>query len=295
MTIIRGKHFSISEIDLIKQTISDNPTSSRRELSILISQRLDWRQPNGNLKDRACRDVLLRLEQKGIIHLPKPSYTLKSQTAGVKKVHFSEPSKELLGKPGDFETPVFKIVENSAERRLWNFLVDKYHYKGCNIVVGRHIKYLIYLNQDIIACFAFADAVLQLKSRDQWIGWHKEQRQENLHLIINNVRFLILPWVKIKYLASKLLSLSAKIAADDWQRLYNYRPLLLETFVEKQRFFGTSYKAANWICLGQTAGLGRSGMKYYKHGIIKDVYVYPLVRPSLLRKRLRLKSGGMAP
>jgi len=294
MTIIRGKHFSISEIDLIKQTISDNPTSSRRELSILISQRLAWRQPNGNLKDRACRDVLLRLEQKDIIHLPKPSYTLKTQKAGVKKVHFIEPSQEIVGKPSDFETPVFKIVENSAERRLWNFLVDKYHYKGCSIVVGRHIKYLVYLNQDIIACFAFADAVLQLKSRDQWIGWHKEQRQENLHLIINNVRFLILPWVKIKYLASKLLSLSAKIAADDWQRFYNYRPLLLETFVEKQRFCGTSYKAANWICLGQTIGKGRSGMKYYKHGIIKDVYVYALIRPSLLRKRL-LKSGGMAP
>lgn len=244
MTIIRGKYFSISEIDLIKQTISENPTSSRRELSILISQRLDWRQPNGHLKDRACRDVLLRLEQKGIIHLPKPLYTLTTQTAGVKEVNFIEPSKEFLGKPSDFETPVFKIVENSAERRLWNFLVDKYHYKGCSIVVGRHIKYLVYLNQDIIACFAFADAVLQLKSRDQWIGWHKEQRQENLHLIINNVRFLILPWVKIKYLASKLLSLSAKIAADDWQRCYNYRPLLLETFVEKQRFSGTSYKAA---------------------------------------------------
>jgi len=294
MILIRGKHFSISEIDLIKQIISDNQASSRRELSILISQQLDWRQPNGNLKDRACRDVLLRLEHKGIIHLPKPNYTLKTQTAGVKKVHFIEPSTEILGKPGDFETPVFKIVETSAERRLWNFLVDKYHYKGCRIVVGRHIKYFVYLNQDIIACFAFADAVLQLKSRDQWIGWGKKKRQENLHLIINNVRFLILPWVKIKYLASKLLSLSAKIAADDWQRFYNYRPLLLETFVEKPRFCGTSYKAANWICLGQTIGKGRSGMKYYNHGIIKDVYVYPLIRPSLLRKRL-LKSEGTVP
>lgn len=284
--IIRGKHFTNSDIELIKQTISENPTSSRRKLSILISQELDWRQPNGNLKDRACRDVLLRLNQKGIIHLPQPSYTLKTQTAGVKKVHFIEPSKEITGKLSDLNTPIFKAVEDSAHRQFWNYLVDKHHYKGCRIIVGRHIKYLVYLNQNIIACFGFADAVLQLTSRDQWIGWDPKQREANLHLIINNVRFLILPWVKIKYLASKLLSLSAKIVPEHWQKLYHYRPLLIETFVEKPRFYGTSYKAANWIYLGQTRGKGRSGMKYYDHGIIKDIYVYPLTSRSRLQEQL---------
>jgi hypothetical protein len=292
--LIRGKQFTASDIELVKQTISEKSKLSRRKLSILICQELDWRQPNGNLKDRACRDVLLRLDQRGIIHLPKPSYTFSTQTAGVKKVHFVEPSKEITGTPSDFNTPVFKIVENSEQGQLWNYLVDKYHYKGCRIIVGRHIKYLVYLDQNIIACFGFADAVLQLKSRDQWIGWNRRQREEGLHLIINNVRFLILPWIKIRYLASKLLSLAVKIVPDHWQELYNYRPLLLETFVEKQRFCGTSYKAANWIYLGQTQGKGRSGMKYYDHGIIKDVYVYPLTSLSQLRKQL-LKSEETIP
>jgi len=177
-------------------------------------------------------------------------------------------------------------VWQTYERHLWNFLIESYHYKGCRITVGRHLKYLIYLDGQLIGCFAFADAVLKLTARDQWIGWNPQQREAGLHLIINNVRFLILPWVKIKNLASKLLSLSAKIVPLDWQRFYHYRPVLMETFVEKQRFTGTSYKAANWIYLGQTRGKGRSGMKYYYHGIIKDIYVYPLVKISLLRQTL---------
>jgi hypothetical protein len=285
--IIRGKKFSNSDIELIKRTISDNPTLSRRKLSLLLCQKLHWRQPNGHLKDRACRDVLIRMDQKGIIKIPEPSYELKTQTAGVKQVHFVEPSKEITGKLSDFNTPVFKAVENFPQRQLWNYLVDQYHYKGCRVVVGRHVKYLVYLNQNIIGCFGFADAVLQLKCRDQWIGWDVQKRQAGLHLVINNVRFLILPWVKIKNLASKLLGLSAKIVPQDWQRLYHYRPLLMETFVEKQRFSGASYKAANWTYLGQTRGKGRSGMNYYCHGIIKDVYVYPLITISLLRENLK--------
>jgi hypothetical protein len=286
MITIRGKQFTNSEIDLIKQIIAVNPGLSRCALSILISQRLNWRQANGHLKDRACRDVLLRLAQKGLIELPRPVYTLKTQTAGVKEIDFVEPENAISGQTGDFTKPVFKIVSDSASRQLWNYLVDKYHYKGCRIVVGRHIKYLVYLEQELIACFGFADAVLHLNSRDQWLGWNPQQRAAKLHLIINNVRFLILPWVKIRNLASKLLSISAQIVPDDWRRFYHYRPVLIETFVEQQRFRGTSYKAANWIYLGQTEGLGRSGMKYYAHGIIKDVYVYPLIRLSDLKRQL---------
>jgi hypothetical protein len=276
MMTLRGRHFTSSDIELIKQTIAEQPSMSRRELSMLISQRLDWWQSNGNLKDRACRDVLIRLDQKGIIQLPQPIYTFKTQTAGVKEIDFIEPARTIIGKIGDFTPPVFKAVTDKANRQLWNYLVDRYHYKGCHIVVGHHIKYLVYLDQEIIACMGFADAVQHLKLRDQWLGWNREQRQANIHLIINNVRFLILPWIKIKYLASKLLSMSARIVPDHWHLLYHYRPVLMETFVEKQRFCGTSYKAANWIYLGHTCGKGRSGMRYYDHGIIKDVYVYPL-------------------
>jgi hypothetical protein len=286
MITIRGKQFGNCEIALIKQIIAENPGISRRELSILISQRLNWYQANGHLKDRACRDVLLRLAQKGLIDLPQPIYTLKTQNAGVKAIDFIEPVTTITTNISELPRPIFKIAHDSASRQLWNYLIDTYHYKGCRIVVGRHIKYLVYVEQQLIGCFAFADAVLQLHSRDQWLGWNEQQRAANLHLIINNVRFLILPWVQIRNLASKLLSLSSRIVPDDWQRIYHYRPVLIETFVEQQRFRGTCYQAANWIYLGQTEGLGRSGMKYYAHGIIKDVYVYPLTPLSDLKRQL---------
>ena len=134
------------------------------------------------------------------------------------------------------------------------------------------------MEDQIIGCLGYGDAVLKLKNRDQWIGWDIKTREANLHLVINNVRFLIQPWVKIKNLASKILSISVKIVPNDWQQLFGYKPVLIETFIERQRFSGTCYKAANWIYLGETRGIGRKGMDYYKHGIVKDVYVYSLVK-----------------
>jgi hypothetical protein len=220
--------------------------------------------------------VLLRLEQQGIIELPPSIYTLKTQQAGVKELDFSEPLKPLSGVIHEFNQPVFELVEHQNQRTLWNYLIERYHYKKCRIVVGRHLKYLIYLDAHLIGCVCFADAVLKLTPRDRWIGWNHQQRQANLRYVINNVRFLILPWIRITNLASTLLGLMAKIIPAHWEDVYKFRPVLMETFIEKARFSGASYKAANWICVGQTKGKGRSGMNYYYHGIIKDVYVYPL-------------------
>ncbi|MBD3385115.1 DUF4338 domain-containing protein [candidate division KSB1 bacterium] len=291
--IIRGKNFSNSDIKLVQKILSDNPIASRRKLSLLIAEQLDWRQPNGRLKDRAVREVLLRLSRKKIISLPSPLYKLAKQTAGVKQIYFPEPSVEMVGRIDDYSTPVFTIVKNNHDRKLWNYLVEKYHYKGCRIIVGRHLKYFIYLNQRLIGCMALADAVLQLSARDKWIDWDARQRQAGLERVINNVRFLILPWVKIKNLASKLLALSARIVPPDWEVYFGSRPLLMESFVDKERFTGASYKAANWILIGQTRGKGRSGQKYYYHGKIKDIYVYPLLPESSLR--LVLKNHGENP
>ena len=286
--IIRGREFTASDIALINKTISDNPTLSRRKLSLIVSENLNWRQHNGNLKDRACRDVLLRLSNKNLIKLPKGQYEFNKQSISIKSINFTQPATDLVGTVSDFEKPIFKLVQDASERQLWNYLVENYHYKGCKITVGRHLKYLIYIANQLIGCFAFADSVLKLTVRDQWIGWTAKQRETNLHLIINNVRFLILPWVKVKNLASKLLSLAAQIVPSDWLCYYNFRPVMLETFVETQRFTGASYKAANWIYLGQTKGKGRSGMNYYYHGIIKDIYIYPLLNPSSVRRSLRM-------
>lgn len=286
--IIRGREFTASDIALINKTVSENSALSRRKLSLIISEQLDWRQANGNLKDRACRDVLLRLSNKNLIKLPKGQYEFNKQSISIKSINFTQPSSQLVGAVNNFEKPVFKLVQDASERQLWNYLVENYHYKGCKITVGRHLKYLIYIANQLVGCFAFADSVLKLTARDQWIGWAQEQRETNLHLIINNVCFLILPWIRVKNLASKLLSLSARIVPSDWLCYYNFRPVMLETFVETQRFTGASYKAANWIYLGQTKGKGRSGMNYYYHGIIKDIYIYPLLNPSSVRHTLRM-------
>lgn len=289
--VIRGRDFSSSDLQLIQDIISKNPYATRRKLSLLIAERLDWRQPNGRLKDRATREVLLRLSQRGLVSLPEPLYELKEQTAGVRPLYFPEPFAELLGRVDNFGTPVFKVAENVRDRQLWNFLVEKYHYKGCRIIVGRHLKYLLYLNEQLIGCMAFGDAVLQLSARDKWINWNDHQRQSGLAQIINNVRFLIFPCVKIRNLASKLLSQSAKIVPHDWEAYFGCRPVLIETFVDKERFTGASYKAANWIFLGQTRGEGRSGQKYYYHGKIKDIYVYPLLPVDSLRRILTVEGA----
>ena len=264
--VIRGRDFRYSDLRLLQEIISKNPSATRRKLSLLIAERFDWRQPNGKLKDRATREVLLRLSQQGLVCLPEPRYELKQQTAGVKQIYFPEPSVEIVGRIDAFGTPVFHIAETIPERQLWNYLIEKFHYKGCRIIVGRHLKYLIYLNDRLIGCMAFADAVLQLSARDKWINWNAQQRQAGLARIINNVRLLILPWVKIRNLASKLLSLIAQIVPQDWESYFNCRPLLLETFVDKERFTGASYKAANWIYVGHTCGKGRRGLAGHTSG-----------------------------
>jgi hypothetical protein len=287
--VIRGREFSSSELRLIQDILSEHPFTTRRKLSLLIAERLNWRQANGRLKDRATREVLLRLSQKELISLPEPLYQLNEQTAGVKRIHFPQPSAEMVGRIDDFATPVLAVAQNVHDRQLWNYLIEKYHYKGCRIMVGRHLKYLIYLDQQLIGALGFADAVLQLSARDKWIGWTPRQRQAGLARIINNVRFLILPYVKIKNLASKLLALSARIVPPDWEGYFGCRPLLMESFVDKQRFPGTSYRAANWIYLGQTHGKGRSGQKYYYHGQLKDIYVYPLIAVDSLRRILQVQ------
>lgn len=192
--VIRGRNFSSADLRRIQEIISENSFATRRKLSLLIAEQLDWRQPNGNLKDRATREVLLRLSLKKLIYLPEPLYQLKEQTAGVKQIDFLEPAVEIIGRIDNFGTPVFTIAENVRDRQLWNYLIEKYHYKGCRVIVGRHLKYLLYLNDQLIGCLAFADAVLQLSARDKWISWNTQQREAGLARIINNVRFLILPW-----------------------------------------------------------------------------------------------------
>lgn len=289
MYIFRGREFIDSEIEIIKQVIKNNQEKSRRHISKRICEVINWRQLNGKLKDAACREVLRRMNEAGIIDLPrlrlnpsKKSRSPKDRWKGIFKER-KEPIEESLSNLGEIR---LQIAGSSPGKRFWDYLIDKYHYLGYGKPIGKQIKYFVYSKENLLCCIGFADAVLKLNLRDKWIGWSIKTREKNLYLIINNVRFLILPWVRVKNLASKILSIAMREVQRDWESFYSYKPVLLETFVDIGRFSGTSYKAANWIYLGRTQGKGRSGMNYYVHNRPKDVYVYPLARDYLRLLRL---------
>jgi len=169
-------------------------------------------------------------------------------------------------------------VRHKAQSSLWNEYIQRYHYLGHTPLPGAQLRYLVYSAEQPIALLGFGAAAWQSAPRDRYIGWSHEQRQRNLHLIVNNARFLILPWVQSKNLASMILAQAARTLPNHWQEVYGYRPVLLETFVEKRRFRGTCYKAANWVYLGQTQGRGKLGPAGKQSVPIKDLWVYPLDR-----------------
>jgi len=168
---------------------------------------------------------------------------------------------------------------------LWREQVERYHYLGCRVPFGANLRYWVRNRQRELACLLWSSPAWKMQPRDAWIGWSDSQRRRNLQSIVNNGRFLILPWVRVNGLASKILALSARQMPHDWETRYGHRPLLLETLVDAARFRGTCYRAANWNYVGQTAGRGRMDREHQKHGAaIKDIFLYPLVHN--VRQRL---------
>ena len=167
-------------------------------------------------------------------------------------------------------------IVTKATSALWNEYIERYHYLGYSPLPGAQLRYFITAEEQIVALTGFGAAAWQTAPRDQFIGWNHDQRKKNLYLIVNNARFLILPWIQSKNLASKILSLTIRRLPDDWEQRYNIRPVLLESFVQKNRFAGTCYKAANWIKVGETKGRGKLGPAGKISVPIKDVWVYPL-------------------
>jgi len=171
-----------------------------------------------------------------------------------------------------------ELVTQRPQIQLWKEYIERYHYLRDKVIVGPQLKYLISCDQGIVACIGFGGAAWKVQPRDQWIGWTPEQRIQNLPLVINNVRFLILPWIKSRNLASMLLSQISKVIPGHWQSHYGYTPVLLETFVEKERFEGTCYKAANWIHVGDTKGRGKMDRFNQKRKPVKAIFLYPLTK-----------------
>lgn len=273
----RSRELDLHDIDFIQELISKHYSRGRSHISQLLCEAWDWKQKNGKLKEYAARDLLLRLEEKGFIKLPprlRPKNNLKKKSFDQIPLFLKE---QLEGSVGEHSKPVIKLV-GPQDSYLWNYLVHNYHYLKEPKLVGEHLRYLAFINGRVVGCLAWASAAWKVKDRDQFIGWDATTKRKNLHLIANNTRFLIPSWVKIKYLASKLLSLSVKRLSDDWQQTYSHPVYLAETFVDTARFKGICYRAANWIKVGQTKGNAKKGNDYLYHGQPKAIYLYPLHR-----------------
>src|SRR5215472_4570226 len=251
---------------------------SRVTLSRRVCGKLNWRSPNGKLKEMSCRVALSKLQRRGVIQLP----ALNHRAPGRKKRDLNEsiPGPEpiacSLRELGGVE--LVKVTSaDSKVSKTWNELMERYHYLGSGPLCGAQLRYLIKSAKgQWLGGLAFSASAWRVKARDHWIGWNDRSRKENLHKVVSNSRFLILPWVKVQNLASHVLGQAAWRLRADWQERYGFEPVLLETFVDRSRFSGSSYRAANWLYVGQTSGRGRQDRKKTFSLSAKDVYLYRL-------------------
>jgi hypothetical protein len=270
-----GREFSPSDIQTIRTLIEQNPALKRSPLSRQLCQLWGWTKPNGELKDMTCRVALLRMQTDGLITLPASRIQQVRRRAHFPPTQASDAQALLCRPVHELGRISIRPVVGSIASRLWNEYVQRYHYLGYTPLSGSQIRYNVYADDRLVALISFAASAWKLQARERFVGWDEAARQRNLQLVVNNARFLILPWIESKGLASKILSKAAKQLPTDWLQRYGYRPVLLETFVEFTRHRGTCYKAANWQYIGQTAGRGKKSQGGQTVPI-KDIWMYPL-------------------
>ena len=289
-----GREFSAVDLELIRQIISDFAGLGITELARTVCELLEWKRPSGGLKNLECRRLIEHLAGQGLLRLPERRGRGAPGPRQVSRTPHGTSRPEIHGSAGEFEPLRLEVVrggpaDRSGDHALFKELLDRHHYLGYRVPFGASLRYLVRSEgapENVLACLLWSSPAWKMAARDAWIGWSDDERARNLQLIVNNSRFLILPWVRVKGLASKILAACARQLPADWERLYGYRPLLLETLVDAERFRGTCYRAANWIQLGQTTGRGRMDRAHAAHGAaVKDLYVYPLCRP--VQQRLR--------
>ena len=274
--VVCGRAFSSNDLETIRGIIASEPPPNRRQIAAQSCQVLGWFRPDGRPKEMSCRVALIRLDRLGVIRLPPP---LTSNGNG-KLHHFGEtlvaPDQPISCGVGRFERIETLPVQSAKASRLWNEVIQRFHYLGYKPLPGAQVRYLIESDRGLLGVIGFGASAWKVAPRDQWIGWSSSQRKSRLHLIVNNARFVLLPWVRCRNLASWVLSRCARRIPQDYETRYGYRPVLLETFVERDRFAGTCYQAANWRYVGETQGRGKLD-RYKRRGLpIKKTYVYPL-------------------
>lgn len=289
-TFLCGRYFTAEEIEQIRETVRVFSPLSWYELVQTICEHLDWVTPAGQYKIDSCAKAVSKLEAQGLVKMPakRPCRTMNHRevVAGTR----TDPEGEVVGTARDVAPVVVEPATTTDGLRLWNEYVQRYHGLGYKRPFGAHQRYFIIGKTGRLGCLLFASSAWALVVRDEWIGWTERDRAQRLNWVVTNTRFLIFPWVRIRNLASTALSLAAGRIREDWQERYGYRPVLLETFVEAERYAGTCYQAANWVRLGLTAGRGRMDREHHRPTTPKWVYVYPLV-PDF---RDALRGGGCA-
>jgi len=277
-----GRIFSDSDIAEIKDITDTFHCLSRNEIAGTVCDCLGWYRSNGKYKQRECYEFLNLLEQQGIIQLPPIRRTRpRGVRTHIVKTPLGEERSKVVGQLNDFAPVGLTSVNGKEKLQLWKELIERYHYLGFKVPFGAHLRYFFHVTvngkKTVAGCLQFSSPAWRIACRDRWIGWDDEVRGKNLQYIINNSRFLILPWINIKNLASKVLGLALGCVADDWEKRYGIHPVLAETMVDPSRYEGTCYKAANWIKIGRTSGRGRMDRRNERLGQSpKMVYVYPL-------------------
>jgi len=280
--IIQGRQISPAQLQGLRHWVGENPHWSRWRLSRELATRWDWRNGAGVLKDMAARTLLLKLAQRGLIDLPQrrqvPTNRMRCQAPPA--TQWPELSEPIVGPLGKLSPLSVQEVSGEPASRAWvKEALARFHYLGFGGAVGENLHYVVRDGQGRpLACLVFGAAAWKCQARDQFIGWTSGQRQSHLGRVANNTRFLILPWVKVPDLGSWILGQVAGRIARDWQAKYGHPVVLLETFVERERFRGTVYRAANWQPVGMTAGRTRQDRHTCLQVPVKDIYLYPLRR-----------------
>lgn len=285
-----GRRVTSNTLNEIRVIVATFPKLTRTELANTICELYSWKRPTGNLKTVECRQFLERLDARGIISLPACNIQFaKRCQISIQRTERTDFQSIISGKLSQMSPIALHRVKDNRQRRLWYEYMDRYHYLGYRIPFGAQLRYFILsgINQAKLGCLQFSSPAWRMAARDRWIGWNDEQRSKNLQRIITNSRFLIFPWVRVKNLASSVLSLAADTVPDDWQACYGYRPALMETLVDKKRYQGTCYRAANWIYVGETTGRGRMDrLNKRRDEAVKGIFLYPLSR-SFRRELIR--------
>ena len=276
MRLYCGRGVSPEDIQTIKDLMEQDPALRRSRLSRKLCALWNWTKPNGELKDMTCRVALQRMQADGLITLPPSRIVNIRRRAHFAPTAASDPQTSITVPVHEIGAITLRAVMGTAQSRLWNEYVARYHYLGYTPMSGAQLRYNVFAGDQLVACISFGASAWKLQARERFIGWQELERKKNLPLIVNNARFLVLPWIQCKGLASKILALCARRLPTDWFKRYGYSPVLLETFVETQRHRGTCYKAANWTNIGQTTGRGKKSSSHLQLIPVKDIWIYPL-------------------